>query len=114
MTGQKLNNYLRTYRKRAGLSQDEMAFLLGGRRGTSVSRYERFRRSPELPAAFAYEVIFRVPSSKLFAGIFDQVQRAAIRRVRALHRRLDAAAPDRYTAQKLAALRETLESVAKP
>ena len=36
----KLENYLRTYRRRAGLSQDEMAFLLGTKSGTKVSRYE--------------------------------------------------------------------------
>jgi len=34
----KLQNYLRTYRKRNSLSQDEMAFLLGCQSGTKVSR----------------------------------------------------------------------------
>ena len=43
-----LENYLRTYRKRSNLSQDEVAFLLGCRGGTKVSRYERHARKPNL------------------------------------------------------------------
>jgi transcriptional regulator with XRE-family HTH domain len=105
----KLHNYLRTYRKRAGLSQDELAFLLGCRSGTKASRYELCRRVPGLPTMFAYEVIFRIPPRELFAGIFEQVRRITIRRVRALHRRLGAAPPGRLTAHKLAALKEVLE-----
>lgn len=113
MAGQKLNNYLRTYRKRAGFSQDEMAFLLGCRRGTKVSRYECFKRLPELPTAFAYETVFRVPVRDLFAGIFGQARRVTIRRARALYRKVGADAHGRLTAQKLMALKEVLEPAAK-
>ena len=105
---------MRTYRKRAGFSQDEMAFLLGCRRGTKVSRYECFKRLPELPTAFAYETVFRVPARELFAGISEQVRRITIRRARVLHGKLGAAASNRLTAQKLSALKEVLESAAKP
>jgi len=66
----KLNNYLRTYRKRASLSQDEVAYLLGCRSGAKVSRYERFARQPTLQTALAYEAIFGVPVRELFAGIY--------------------------------------------
>ena len=41
-----LHNYLRTYRKRAGLSQAEVAFLLGCHSGAKVSRYEHAARRP--------------------------------------------------------------------
>jgi transcriptional regulator with XRE-family HTH domain len=110
---QKLNNYLRTYRKRAGFSQDDMAFLLGCRRGPKVSRYECFQRSPALPTAFAFEVIFRVPTRELFAGIYEQARRTAIRRARVLHRRLSLAPPDRMSAPKIIALKVLLESIPK-
>jgi transcriptional regulator with XRE-family HTH domain len=109
MARQKLQNYLRTYRKRAGFSQDEMAFLLGCRRGTKVSRYECFRRLPELQTVLAYEVVLGVPARELLAGIFEQVQRVTIRRAKTLYRRLDATPHKRLTAQKLMALREALE-----
>jgi transcriptional regulator with XRE-family HTH domain len=69
----KLENYLRTYRKRSGLSQDEMAFLLGCQNGTKVSRYERFARKPNLETLFAYEVVFGAPARELFAGVYHIV-----------------------------------------
>ena len=56
----KLDNYLRTHRNRAGLSQDEVAYLLGCRSGAKVSRYERFTRPPTLQTALAYDAIFGV------------------------------------------------------
>lgn len=113
MATRKLDNYLRTHRKRAGFSQAEMAFLLGGGRGTKVSRYERFKRLPELPTAFAYQVTFGIPASELFAGVFEQIRRNTVRRIRTLYRRLDTAPPNRLTTQKLAALKNALNPTLK-
>ena len=45
MATHKLENYLRTYRKRSGLTQREVAFLVGCRNGAQVSRYERRREA---------------------------------------------------------------------
>lgn len=101
----KLNNYLRTYRKRAGLSQDEMAYLLGCRSGAKVSRYERFVRQPTLQTALAYEAIFGVPVRELFAGIYQKVERPVSQRTQLLMRKLTAAKPDRITMRKLQILR---------
>ena len=77
-------HYVRRCRKRTGLSQDELARLLGAKCGTKVSRYERFTRLPTLATAFAYEVLFNVPASELFAGIFDGVRSATLARARGL------------------------------
>src|SRR6266849_8297018 len=74
----KLQNYVRTYHKRAGLSQDEMALLLGCRSGAKVSRCERFTRQPSLQTILAYEAVFGVPVRELLAGVYEQ-QVAAIR-----------------------------------
>jgi transcriptional regulator with XRE-family HTH domain len=54
-----LPSYLRTYRKSADLSQNEVALLLGFDGGTKVSRYERFRRHPSLETVGAYEAVLR-------------------------------------------------------
>ncbi|MGH9612191.1 MAG: helix-turn-helix transcriptional regulator [Bryobacteraceae bacterium] len=59
-------NYLRTYRKRSGLTQREVGQILGYQNQWQVSRHERGRTSPPLPTALAYEVIFRVPVATLF------------------------------------------------
>jgi transcriptional regulator with XRE-family HTH domain len=69
MTPHRLENYLRTYRKKAGLSQREVAFLLGCEDGAQISRYEKRRRLPPLETALACEAIFGVPIAELFAGV---------------------------------------------
>ncbi len=93
MATHKLDNYLRTYRKRAGLSQDKMAYLLGTRDGTRTSRYERFARIPSLETALAREGIFRAPVSELFAGVYEKAKRAATRRARLMRKRLGTRGP---------------------
>ena len=100
----KLENYLRTYRRRAGLSQDEMAYLLGTRSGTKVSRYERLWRAPSLDTAFAYEVIFDTPARDLFAGRYERTACVTRRRMSILAERLRQGKQDRLTVHKIAAL----------
>jgi transcriptional regulator with XRE-family HTH domain len=90
MATHKLENYLRMYRKRAGLSQDEVAYLLGGKSGTIASRYERFRRTPSLETALACEAIYGVPVKELFAGVSARAERLVRHRARLLRKRLDA------------------------
>ena len=41
-----LPNYLRAHRKATGLSQRDVARLLGGGNGSKVSGYEHFSRTP--------------------------------------------------------------------
>jgi transcriptional regulator with XRE-family HTH domain len=88
MPAHKLDNYLRMYRKRAGLSQDEVAYLLGTKSGTMTSRYERFRRTPSLETALAYEAIYGVPAKELFAGVSARAERVVRHRARILRKRL--------------------------
>ena len=96
-----LANYLRSYRKRARLSQDEMAFLLGGESGVTVSRYERARRAPDLERILAYEVIFGAPAPELFAGVYQKVGQVTYKRVEALAARLASKPQTARTRSKL-------------
>ena len=84
----KLDNYLRSSRRRAGLSQNEMAYLLGAQDGTKASRYERFARTPSLETALAYEAIFGLSVRELFAGVYERAERAAARRARLLRKQV--------------------------
>jgi transcriptional regulator with XRE-family HTH domain len=101
MAHSKLQNYLRTHRKRSGLSQQELAFLLGCRSGAKVSRYESFARQPIIQTVFAYELLFGTPSRELFAGIFQRVEEETLRRVQVLRLKLQQAKPRRRTNRKL-------------
>jgi DNA-binding XRE family transcriptional regulator len=83
-----LNSYLRVHRKKWGLSQDELAALIGTRSGATVSRLESLRRHPNLRTAFAVQIIFGEPLDKLFPRTFEQVEDALMRRANALHETL--------------------------
>lgn len=89
MSSSQLPNYLRSSRKRSGLSQDEVAFLLGAQDGAKVCRYERFMRRPSLETAFACQVVFRTPASELFAGLFEEVKEKIKARAKSLAVRKD-------------------------
>jgi DNA-binding XRE family transcriptional regulator len=84
MASSPLQNYLRAYRKRLALSQDEMAFLLGLRSGTNVCRSERFARMPSLEDAFAYELIHGKPARELFSSLYEKVAREVTARAKVL------------------------------
>ena len=83
-------SYLRTHRKRGGLTQDEMAFLLGCQSGTKISRFERLARRPNLKTALACQVIFGVPAHELFPGVFAEVEKTVAERARLLLEQLRA------------------------
>ena len=84
-----LKTYLRTYRRRSGLSQEEMAFLLGAMSGTSVSRHETGRRLPILETALAYEFILEMPTRTLYEGLFAGRRSEVQKRARGLCRSLE-------------------------
>jgi DNA-binding XRE family transcriptional regulator len=75
MTHSALASYLRYHRKRSGLSQREMAQLLGYPDQEPVSRHERSRSMPPLTIALCYQAIFRVPVSDLFPGHYEKTLR---------------------------------------
>ena len=105
MASHRLPNYLRVYRKRLGLSQYDVAFLLGWRDASQPSRYEHFSRVPTLRTAFALAVIFHVPVYELFSGEYQKVENAVCRQAQRLEARLATESPDGPTARKLALLK---------
>jgi transcriptional regulator with XRE-family HTH domain len=108
MRSHHLPNYLRACRKRAGLSQAEIAFLLGCRRAEHISRYEHFSRTPSLRTALAFCVIFQIPLNELFRGEYHKVEKAVCRRARRLAARLAKKNPDQLTFRKLAFLKKII------
>src|SRR5262245_35282653 len=101
----KLENYLRTYRKRIGLSQAEVGVLLGCQNGTKVSMYERSARKPSLQTLFAYEVLFGVPARALVAGAYQKVAKKISKRAQRLTRKLNRATPTPRATRKLQILK---------
>lgn len=89
MTHQPLRTYLRTFRRRTGLSQDEVAFLLGSMCGTSVSRHERGTRIPLLQTVLGYAFILGADVPALYEGAFRDVQFVVRKRARGLCRSIE-------------------------
>src|SRR5579864_677135 len=100
-----LSNYLRSHRKKNDLSQLELANLLGYDSMDPVGRHENGVSVPPLSIALAYEVIFRVPISKLFPGYYRTVAQDIEARLAELEEALEKkSASDRdakVTARKL-------------
>jgi DNA-binding XRE family transcriptional regulator len=69
-----LENYLRTFRKKAGLSQREMGKLLAYLDEGAISRHEQAKTRPPLYGAIAYELIFQKPVSEIFRGLRDKTK----------------------------------------
>ena len=101
--------YLRTCRRRCGLSQREVAILLGARSGAKVSRYERVARKPNLESAFACQVIFDVPAHEIFPGVFAAVEQSVIKQARLLSKELTDIDRNRHAAEKLEVLSRIIE-----
>ena len=113
----KLTNYLRAYRRRAGLTQRELAFLLGVKNHSPVSEIEKRHRAPMLRTALALEAIFGVPVGELFAGMREPIAREIEQRVNKLASDLTSKVGtekrrDYHTARKLSWLQVRRGSIA--
>jgi DNA-binding XRE family transcriptional regulator len=73
MSNQIVRNYLKVHRRKSGLSQRELGFLVGYVNEGQVRRHERSRTTPPLLVALAYEIVFQVPVSAIFVGIQSSV-----------------------------------------
>jgi transcriptional regulator with XRE-family HTH domain len=82
-------SYLRSHRKRSGLSQMELAALLGYPNEGPVSRHERLYSTPPFRIALGYEVIFGVPASELFPATFEEISQYVEVRLKMLRSQLE-------------------------
>jgi len=104
MPTSRLPNYIRTQRKRACLTQEEVAFLLGSKSSASISRHERFKQTPDLQTLLAYEMLFRTPVRSLFSSTHQEVAKKLRHRIRLLIRKLTRAGQSGRIAKKLETL----------
>lgn len=114
MTSASLPNYIRTHRKRAHLTQKEVAFLVGVTSGAVVCRHERFQQTPNLQTIIAYEILFGTPVRTLYEGVNQKVQDKLMDRIRALIRRLIQGGHGRVMDRKIEALNAVLEAQVAP
>jgi transcriptional regulator with XRE-family HTH domain len=92
---QRLPNYVRTYRKSAGLSQRELALVLGYPDEGQISRHEHFSTVPPLEMALRYEAAFHVPVSKIFGGLYECAEASVQKQLTGLKDNLKVSNPRR-------------------
>jgi DNA-binding XRE family transcriptional regulator len=79
---------IRYHRVHSGLSQRELAYLLGYSSEGQVIRHERGTAVPPLLIALAYEAIFRRRVSELFPEFFRTVEQGIEMRIEEMERDL--------------------------
>jgi transcriptional regulator with XRE-family HTH domain len=98
------------YRKRSGLSQQEIAFLFGWKHGEQLRRYEKRHLLPTLRIALACAAAFKVPIAEIFAGANDSIERDVKVRIEMLtgdlEKKTGRGRDARLTAKKLSWLSE--------
>jgi len=102
-------SYLRTHRKRSGLTQDELADLLGLKSGQTVSRYECLKRSPSLETAFACQILFGAKAHEIYPGLYAKVEKITLRRIRTLRKRLRSDADNAMSVRKREILAQAMK-----
>ena len=77
--------YLRTHRRVWGLTQRELASLMGFKSTTHLSRIENGKRAPTVEVALACQVIFGIPPSAMFPNGYTLVEEKIMRNIYRLH-----------------------------
>ena len=83
-----LPNYLRTLRMRWGLTQPELASLLGITE-SALSKFETQNRPPTKCLILGIEVIFGQTAREAFPALYAQTERNIMRRAAAFSERLE-------------------------
>jgi transcriptional regulator with XRE-family HTH domain len=98
------SNNLKSHRKRSGFTQEELAFLLGLKEHSAISRFEHGEREPGLRTALAYRMLFHRDLHELFPHVHEEVSAQIGKRAERLSKDLGCGAETPKSTYKLAKL----------
>ncbi len=101
-------NYLKTFRRRAGFSQEQLSLLLGYQDRSCISKYENSALEPNLSTLIAYQVIFQTDLQELFPDLYQKVEGEVLQRVQTLIDTLVLEEVSPMQERRLSILREAL------
>ena len=107
MNQRRLLNYLRSHRLRWGLSQKELAYLLGWDRPDVISRIEKKHRPPTLPLAMACFILFGTPAPLLFPDLSASIEALVMTRVWEMYEKIQGDS-SRRTKKKIELLEDAI------
>jgi transcriptional regulator with XRE-family HTH domain len=100
-------SYVRPLRRRWGLTQSELAFLIGTKTSTMVSRIEAVKTYPSLAQAIAFSIVFDTPLLELFPEMFGKAHDFVLKQAESLYDELQGTSA-KGTSAKLDFLEEVL------
>jgi transcriptional regulator with XRE-family HTH domain len=101
-------NYLRSYRLHWGLSQGELANLLGWKGSEVISRIEKKQRPPTLRLVIACFILFGTPAAELFPDISASIEIDVMARVQEMYETIQGN-PSRKTKRNIELLEIAIE-----
>ena len=101
-------NYLRSYRLRWGLSQGELAYLLGWSRSEVISRIEMKQRAPTLSLVIGCFVLFGTPAAELFPDLSAGIEAEVMARVWEFYEKIQGD-PSKKTKRQIELLEDAIE-----
>jgi DNA-binding XRE family transcriptional regulator len=81
---QSLDSYIEMHRRKHGLSQEELALLMGVDQRRTIAHLERGTRQPSFWHVVVLERLFGAPASELFQGVAEEVDRRIVEHARTL------------------------------
>jgi transcriptional regulator with XRE-family HTH domain len=82
--------YLRRERRNWGLTQRDLAFLVGLKSRTQISALENGAVRPSVEQALIFQLLFGMTAAQLFPGVVRESEEHALRRIRAMIERTQA------------------------
>lgn len=82
--------YLRRERRKWGLTQRELAFLVGLKSRTQISALENGAVRPSAEQLLIFQLLFGMTAAQLFPGLVRGSEKRALRNVRAMIERIEA------------------------
>jgi hypothetical protein len=104
-------NYLRSYRLRWGLSQSELAYLLGWSRSEVISRVEMKQRAPTLKLVIGCFILFGSSAAELFPDLSSAIEAEVMARTWEMYERIQGD-PSKKTKKQIELLESVIERAA--
>jgi transcriptional regulator with XRE-family HTH domain len=82
------HSFVRACRRRWGLTQEELAMLLGVESSTTVSRIERSVRTPTAAVLVACSILFGLSHAELFPSLYEAVEEGVANAAKTLYDQL--------------------------
>lgn len=104
-----LGNYLRVRRRQSQLSQKELAFLLGYKHESFISRLERHDRGMTFSTSRACRIIFGSRTKDIFPALLKEHDSKLMQRMQDLCTTLEQDGPSKRKEVKLLLLRAAID-----